>query len=116
MIICDPDRLHGLLHVRRRPDRRAVCQKSSDYTDLRARDAGKDASSSSPERVISVRIGKIGRDTTPILSVDGGRAFRLNTRRRDHHKDSLRRVTKLVRLKQTSFFEILNKKFIDRQR
>jgi len=25
-------------------------------------------------------------------------------------------VTKLVRLKQTSFFEILNKKFIDRQR
>lgn len=26
------------------------------------------------------------------------------------------KVTKLVRLKQTSFFEILNKKFIDRQR
>ena len=42
VIICDPDRLHGLLHVCRRPDRRAVCQKSSDYTDLRARDAGKD--------------------------------------------------------------------------
>ena len=68
----------------------------------------------SPERVISVRIGKIGRHNA-YLSVDGGRAFRLNTGDVITTKAS-QKVTKLVRLKQTSFFEILNKKFIDRQR
>ena len=68
----------------------------------------------SPERVISVKIGKIGRHNA-YLSVDGGRAFRLNTGDIITTKAS-QKVTKLVRLKQTSFFEILNKKFIDRQR
>ena len=68
----------------------------------------------SPERVISVKIGKIGRHNA-YLSVDGGRAFRLNTGDVITTKLS-QKVTKLVRLKQTSFFEILNKKFIDRQR
>ena len=68
----------------------------------------------SPERVISVRIGKIGRHNA-YLSVDGGRAFRLNTGDVITTRLS-QKVTKLVRLKQTSFFEILNKKFIDRQR
>lgn len=68
----------------------------------------------SPERVISVKVGKIGRHNA-YLSVDGGRAFRLNTGDVITAKAS-QKVTKLVRLKQTSFFEILNKKFIDRQR
>ena len=68
----------------------------------------------SPERVISVRVGKIGRHNA-FLSVDGGRAFRLNTGDVITARAS-EKVTKLVRLKQTSFFEILNKKFIDRQR
>ncbi len=39
----------------------------------------------SPERVISIKIGKIGRHNA-YLSVDGGRAFRLNTERRHHHE------------------------------
>ena len=68
----------------------------------------------SPERVISIKIGKIGRHNA-YLSVDGGRAFRLNTGDVITTKAS-QKVTKLVRLKQTSFFEILNKKFNDRQR
>lgn len=67
-----------------------------------------------PSRVISVKVGKIGRHNA-FLSVDGGRAFRLNTGDVITAKSS-DKVTKLVRLKQTSFFEILNKKFIDRQR
>ena len=67
-----------------------------------------------PSRVISVKVGKIGRHNA-FLSVDGGRAFRLNTGDVITAKAS-DKVTKLVRLKQTSFFEILNKKFIDRQR
>ena len=40
-------------------------------------------------------------------------SFRLNTGDVITTKAS-QKVTKLVRLKQTSFFEILNKKFIDR--
>ena len=68
----------------------------------------------SPRRVISVKIGKIGRHNA-FLSLDGGRAFRINTGDVITAKCS-ERVTKLVRIKQTSFFEILNKKFIDRQR
>ena len=68
----------------------------------------------SPRRVISVKIGKIGRHNA-FLSLDGGRAFRINTGDVITAKCS-EKVTKLVRIKQTSFFEILNKKFIDRQR
>lgn len=60
-------------------------------------------------RVIEVRIGRIGRKNA-FLSVDGGRAFRLNT------GDVVRickseHVTKLVRLTDKTFFDILNRKF-----
>ena len=51
-----------------------------------------------PSRVITVRVGKVGRHNA-FLSVDGGRAFRLN-----------------VGDENTSFFEILNKKFIEKMR
>lgn len=68
----------------------------------------------SPKRVISVRVGKIGRHNA-FLSLDGGRAYRINTGDIITARCS-DKVTKLVRFKQTSFFEILNKKFIDRQR
>lgn len=65
-----------------------------------------------PWRTITVKLGKLGRRNA-FLSVDGGRAFRLNvgdtvTVRRAEQE------TRLVRLKDTSFFEILNNKFYDR--
>ena len=62
-----------------------------------------------PWRTISVRLSKLGRRNA-FLSVDGGRAFRLNPddvvtiRKADQE-------TRLVRLKDTSFYEILNNKF-----
>ncbi len=68
----------------------------------------------SPRRVIDVTMGKVGRHNA-FLSVDGGRAFRLNMGDVITVKAS-EKVTRLVRVKNTSFFEILNKKFIDRQR
>ena len=68
----------------------------------------------SPERVISLKLGKLGRHNA-YLSVDGGKAFRLNPGDTITTRAS-QKVTRLVRLKQTSFFEILSKKFIDRQR
>ena len=67
-----------------------------------------------PNRVITARVGKIGRHNA-FLSVDGGRAFRLSPGDLVTIK-SAEKTTRLVRLKQTSFFEILNKKFIDKQR
>ena len=68
----------------------------------------------SDRRVVTVELARNARRNA-YLSVDGGKALRLNmgdvtTVRRSKLE------TKLVRLKQTSFFEILNKKFIDRQR
>ena len=62
-----------------------------------------------PWRTISIRLGKLGRRNA-FLSVDGGRAFRLNvgdvvTVRKAEQE------TRLVRLKDTSFYEILNNKF-----
>ena len=65
-----------------------------------------------PGRTISVQLGKLGRRNA-FLSVDGGRAFRLNVgdvvsvRKADQE-------TRLIRLKQTSFYEILNHKFYTR--
>jgi len=62
-----------------------------------------------PSRTITIRVGKLGRRNA-FLSVDGGRALRLNVgdvvtiRRADQE-------TRLVRLKDTSFYEILNNKF-----
>lgn len=62
----------------------------------------------SGSRTIDVRIGRIGRKNA-FLSVDGGRAFRLNTGDTIRIQRS-RYTTKLVRLSNKSFFEILNKK------
>ena len=59
-------------------------------------------------RTVDVRIGRIGRKNA-FLSVDGGRAFRLNTGDTIRIQRS-RYTTKLVRLSNKSFFEILNKK------
>lgn len=67
-----------------------------------------------PRRVISVRVGKIGRHNA-FLSVDGGRAYRISLGDVITAKNS-EKVTRLVRLKDTSFFEILNKKFIEIKR
>lgn len=63
----------------------------------------------SPTRTITVKIGKMGRRNA-FLSADGGRAFRLNqgdvvTIRRAEQE------TRLIRMKQTSFYEIINNKF-----
>ena len=61
-----------------------------------------------PWRTISVQVSKLGRRNA-FLSVDGGRAFRLSpgdvvtVRKSDQD-------TRLVRLKDTSFYEIMNNK------
>lgn len=63
----------------------------------------------SAQRVISVEIGRIGRKNA-FLSVDGGRALRLNT----GDKVTITRspdTTKLVHLSEKSFFEIVKNKF-----
>lgn len=67
-----------------------------------------------PRRIIAVRVGKIGRHNA-FLSVDGGRAYRLSLGDVITAKNS-EKVTRLVRLKDTSFFEILNKKFLEIKR
>lgn len=63
----------------------------------------------SSERVISIEIGRIGRKSA-FLSVDGGRALRLNTGDRLTITRSVY-ATKLVHLSERSFFEILKNKF-----
>ena len=63
---------------------------------------------------MTVRVGKVGRHNA-FLSVDGGRAFRLSVGDEITVKSS-QKATRLVRLKKTSFFEILNKKFIEKMR
>lgn len=68
----------------------------------------------SPERVVSIRVGKVGRHNA-FLSVDGGRAFRLSAGDEIVVRSS-EKVTRLVRVKNTSFFDILNKKFIEKTR
>lgn len=63
----------------------------------------------SAQRVITVEIGRIGRKNA-FLSVDGGRALRLNT----GDKVTITRspdTTKLVHLSEKSFFEIVKNKF-----
>ena len=61
-----------------------------------------------PWRTIAVKLGKLGRRNA-FLSVDGGRAFRLNPGDVVTVKKS-DRETRLVRLKETSFYEIVNNK------
>lgn len=63
----------------------------------------------SSERVVSIRLSRLTRKTA-YLSVDGGRAFRLQ----DGDVAEIRKsdsVTKLVRLSGRTFYEILAKKF-----
>ena len=66
----------------------------------------------SKDREITVRVGKTGRKNA-FLSSDGGRAIRLNLGDVIRARRS-KFETKLVRLKGTSFFEIINNKFFDR--
>lgn len=63
----------------------------------------------SAQRRITVEIGRIGRKSA-FLSVDGGRAIRLGTGDRVTVTRS-RYITKLVRLSQRSFFEVVKNKF-----
>ncbi len=63
-------------------------------------------------REISVAVEKMGRRNA-FLSVDGGRAYRLEA------NDVVRvcksnRVTQLIRLKEKNFFQTINKKFYNR--
>lgn len=61
-----------------------------------------------PWRTIQVKVGKIGRRNA-FLSVDGGRAFRLNP----EDVITIRRAemeTRLIRMKETSFYQIINNK------
>ena len=63
----------------------------------------------SSKRTISARIGKVGRRNA-YLSIDGGKAFKLST------GDTIQvtraaRDAQLVKLKEQSFFEVVNQKF-----
>ena len=60
------------------------------------------------DRVVSVRIGRQGRKTA-YLSVDGGRAFRLGGGDGVEVRRS-KRVTRLVRLGGSSFYQTINEK------
>jgi NAD+ kinase len=63
----------------------------------------------SPERKITVEVGRIGRKNA-FLSVDGGRALRLNTG--DVVRISRSKfTTKLVHLTERNFFDIVKTKF-----
>lgn len=63
-------------------------------------------------RKISVTVDKVGRRNA-FLSVDGGRAFRLEAGDTVTVELS-NRITKLVRLKDSAFFQTINKKFYNR--
>lgn len=63
----------------------------------------------SKERVVTAKIGRIGKRNA-FLSVDGGKAFRLNAEDEVVVTASSRSI-KLLRLKNTSFYSILNQKF-----
>lgn len=63
-------------------------------------------------REITISVDKIGRRNA-FLSVDGGRAYRLEANETVRVKKS-ERVTKLVRLKDNDFFQTINRKFYNR--
>lgn len=63
-------------------------------------------------REITVSVDKIGRRNA-FLSVDGGRAYRLDSNEIVRVKRS-ERVTKLIRLKENDFFQTINRKFYNR--
>ncbi len=62
-----------------------------------------------PTRSICVEVGRIGRKNA-FLSVDGGRALRLNTGDKVTVTQA-NKTTKLVRLSDRSFFEVVKNKF-----
>lgn len=63
-------------------------------------------------RTVTVQVGSIGRKSA-YLSVDGGRAFRLNAG--DQVVVTMSdKQTKLIRIKNTSFYQIINNKFRDK--
>lgn len=64
------------------------------------------------ERDITVKIGKTGRKNA-FLSADGGRAVRLNLGDIVHIRKAPQE-TQLVRLRSSSFFQIINNKFYNR--
>lgn len=66
----------------------------------------------SGSRTVTVQVGSIGRKNA-YLSVDGGRAFRLNAGDQVVVRMSDKR-TNLIRIKDTSFYQIINKKFRDK--
>ena len=61
------------------------------------------------ERVVTVQVGRIGKRNA-YLSVDGGKAFRLNAEDNVVVTTS-RRCIHLVKVKNSSYYSILNKKF-----
>lgn len=63
----------------------------------------------SEKRVVSVKMGKNGRKSA-YLTVDGGRAFRLEAGDVVYAVKSAH-VTQLVRVKDSTFFDVLNQKF-----
>ena len=64
------------------------------------------------DREITIRVGKTGRNNA-FHSADGGRAFRVNLGDVIRIRRA-RQETRLVRLKSTSFYEIINNKFFYR--
>jgi len=65
------------------------------------------------ERTIMVRVGPIGKKSA-YISADGGRAFRLNA----FDQVTIRKAdleTKLIHLKETNFYHVINQKFKNRQ-
>ncbi|MBE6984173.1 MAG: NAD(+)/NADH kinase [Ruminococcaceae bacterium] len=62
-----------------------------------------------PTRTITVEVGRIGRKNA-FLSVDGGRALRLNMADRVTITQS-KNTTKLMHLSQRSFFDVIKNKF-----
>ena len=63
----------------------------------------------SPNKTVVTTVGRIGRRNA-FLSVDGGKAFRLNSEDEVVVSKS-RRTVKLIHLKKTSFYNLLNRKF-----
>lgn len=62
-----------------------------------------------PQRTVTAKIGRIGRRSA-YLSVDGGKAFRLDAEDEVVVTKSTR-VTNLLRVKNTSFYSLLSQKF-----
>lgn len=105
----DSHRLHGVQPFRRGTHRRAGGQQHSCDPHLRPRWWGSRCMVASEKRVITVELTRNARRNA-YLSVDGGRALRLNL----GDKTVIRKAdltTKLVRLQERSFYDLVNMKF-----